>query len=359
MRDKLAWLPALDGQFMVKQAYWYVNQLTLNRATSSCSQGTSNYWYKLWDSSLISKINVWAWQTSQDRLPTALNLHNRNLLPHDKCTYLDSEQESLLHILYICSSAQDTRACLHSKERITPNTSVMQLWSNILQERGPQAFGKEILLCWTFWQARNQRLFKAIQLSSFVVAINFQTYLDVGYLTISLKLLSSSSITIINPDPQFAKTHVSLPSCCIYVDGAYKVGRGAVGCYIILNGSIAMSWCIWVGSCTNATYAKTRSIYQGITRAHLLEITSAYLYTDSELLWKSVTTQHLDVRFEWCHLYDICYELLSAINIYFGKISRKWNVIAKMLAKKALKSRVFGIWWEDLPPFVLNLVVTI
>lgn len=90
MDDKLAWMPALAGQFTVKGAYWFgyhLSQLTQNQVNASTCKYSSVYWNKLWGSPLLPRIIVWAWQASCDRLPTALNLHKRNLLTHANFTF--------------------------------------------------------------------------------------------------------------------------------------------------------------------------------------------------------------------------------------------------------------------------------
>lgn len=67
-----------------------------------------------------------------------------------------------------------------------------------------------------------------------------------------------------------------------------------MGGYITLNGTVIMSWSIYVATCPNVAYAEVRSIYEGINRAHLLGFSAANLCIDSELLWNCFSQLYTD-----------------------------------------------------------------
>lgn len=89
--------------------------------------------------------------------------------------------------------------------------------------------------------------------------------------------------------------------------------------------SYLLSWSLDIGSCPNADYAEARTIYEGLKQAHLLGKIGAQLFTNSQLLWQNFAHQNTDTRYDWCHLFHICWDLLSTMYVYFVKLLRNYN----------------------------------
>lgn len=68
------------------------------------------------------------------------------------------------------------------------------------------------------------------------------------------------------------------------------------------NDQTVLSWSLHIGPCPNTAYTEARAIYKALKRADLLGITHAQLFTDSQVLWTTLTHQSTNIHYDWCHL---------------------------------------------------------
>lgn len=66
---------------------------------------------------------------------------------------------------------------LQRKIQYPPSTSIMLIWPNLMHSQGPRALWEEILLCWALWHARNKQLFRATQLTSYMLLLLFSHFI--------------------------------------------------------------------------------------------------------------------------------------------------------------------------------------
>lgn len=106
--DKLIWRGTKDGTFTVKSAYLLMNQMQQD-AMGQCSTSESHkeVWRKIWNLNAPNASKMLLWRASHDSLPTNLNLFRRKIRESPFCPICECEDESALHALWSCLSAQD------------------------------------------------------------------------------------------------------------------------------------------------------------------------------------------------------------------------------------------------------------
>lgn len=159
--DKHVWMPAKDGNFSVKRAYWFSmhtkNLLKDNPSSSSNNSTRQFYWKYIWHTVVLPRLSHWVWQVTYDRLPIAQNLAKRNIIQNDQCCYCNLDTESLMHILYQCPFALELRTdqlmdAKYMDDFAAPQCNILTYGQNLLHEKGPAFFWTEIILCWKIWR---------------------------------------------------------------------------------------------------------------------------------------------------------------------------------------------------------------
>lgn len=209
-------------------------------------------------------------------------LKNLNLRSDSTCSYCGKADETPLQVFYDCDLAAETRNFLKSPKSVPTDNNMLKHWILVLKTHGSYAIWTDLAICWKLWQARNARHFSSIQFSAYTIYLDTIKVANAGSSTsmasapfaISLQQDSLQSSSLV-PDSKFAQ---------VYVDGAHKHGKGAVGGVIAENGKISICWSIAFDTCTIAAYAEARAIYEDFLKCDQLQIKRVIVYTDFQLL---------------------------------------------------------------------------
>lgn len=231
----MAWVPAKDGLFSVKRAYWfahYVNSLESQDTTPSSSNNSiqKTTCKEIWNSVVLPRLSTWVWQASRSRLPIGYELNKRNMLYNDNCAYCQTALETITHIFCTCSFAMEVRSLLLMHFQLDKLSSdILNIWTDVLQDR-VAIFWQEFTLCWHLQKIRNKRLFSCI----LITAMGFLQMQNIGVL---LKVdappptsLSSSAQQSPRKPDQIVISHSKF---LVLVDGACKNNKGVVGGMIL------------------------------------------------------------------------------------------------------------------------------
>lgn len=106
--DKVIWQGTKDGKFTVKIAYHFLSQIK-QEVLGQCSTSKSHndVWRKIWKLKAPNASKVLLWRMSHESLPTNLNLNRRKIWESPLCPICTWEEESIVHALWLCVSAQD------------------------------------------------------------------------------------------------------------------------------------------------------------------------------------------------------------------------------------------------------------
>lgn len=184
-KDKLAQLPANDGNFSVKKAYWfgsYLYHLSEDHAIiSKQNQQIQHFWKQIWKPDILPRISTWIWQASYNKLPTADNLFKRSLTTANLGTYCGRDSETLHHILYQCPFAKEVQNFLHMNTE--PCGNLLNFWSSLLLSQGSQLFQYEALIYWKLYMEGQKQPVILLYTAHFVLwfQISFILLLHVSF----------------------------------------------------------------------------------------------------------------------------------------------------------------------------------
>ena len=107
--DSVFWKHSKDAIFPVKSAYKVARALLKKDdwAEPSSGSGVSRVWAALWKLRIPNKIKVFGWRACHDILPTRRNLKKKRVLADESCPFCGLFQESTIHVLWECTTAQD------------------------------------------------------------------------------------------------------------------------------------------------------------------------------------------------------------------------------------------------------------
>ncbi|KAK4431167.1 hypothetical protein Salat_0878800 [Sesamum alatum] len=80
-------------------------KLAISRATLVSPSITVENWRFLWNSQVLPRIHMFAWQCAQGTVPTPHNLEHRGLREDLKCVQCGVAPEDIIHILFTSQQA--------------------------------------------------------------------------------------------------------------------------------------------------------------------------------------------------------------------------------------------------------------
>lgn len=96
----------------------------------------------------------------------------------------------------------------------------------------------------------------------------------------------------------------------VYVDGAYKHNRGAIGRLIMKNNKIHLSWSLYIGASTNANYLEAQVVLESILKCNQLQLNIEILFTDSQHTWDNILHRVHSNHNDWEHLIETILEMI-------------------------------------------------
>lgn len=105
--DCLVWSKTSDGCYSVKSAYQMLaTDQVINAAPSSSNGEGSKVWRSIWKIRAPPKIRHFMWRAAKDALPSKQNLARRKIALDETCSLCDEQQESVMHVLWLCDQAK-------------------------------------------------------------------------------------------------------------------------------------------------------------------------------------------------------------------------------------------------------------
>ncbi|KAL0310148.1 UNVERIFIED_CONTAM: hypothetical protein Sangu_2458200 [Sesamum angustifolium] len=106
LEDQIVWHHTKNGIFSVRSAYHLARTLEERPCSSTSMTAESDWWRKLWQLKLPSKIKVFTWRACLNALPTAANLNKRLKTESFSCPFCAASREDIIHTLLLCPFAR-------------------------------------------------------------------------------------------------------------------------------------------------------------------------------------------------------------------------------------------------------------
>ena len=104
--DCLVWSKTSDGCYSVKSTYQMLATEVINAVPSSSNGEGSKVWRSIWKTRVPPKIKHFMWRAANDALPSKQNLARRKIALDETCSLSDEQQESVMHVLWLCDQAK-------------------------------------------------------------------------------------------------------------------------------------------------------------------------------------------------------------------------------------------------------------
>jgi hypothetical protein len=106
--DKIIWNGTSNGMFFVRSAYHLGLEL-MRRQEGECSTRPirGDFWKRLWSIKAPNSLKFFLWRACHNLLPTKQNLLRKGVVEDGLCPCCKIQEESTIHALWSCPSAQD------------------------------------------------------------------------------------------------------------------------------------------------------------------------------------------------------------------------------------------------------------
>ncbi|MFQ6641489.1 hypothetical protein Gotur_015953, partial [Gossypium turneri] len=130
------WKEELSGEFTVRSAYKLLQEASLDPSNYLLQADTKDFYRKLWNLQLPTKILILIWRISWNYIHSLVNLRQKRVTTTARCPRGFSEEEDSFHVFRQCPVSMDAWFSLNMAwviEHIDPNTWLWLTW--MLHER--------------------------------------------------------------------------------------------------------------------------------------------------------------------------------------------------------------------------------
>ncbi|KAK9985874.1 hypothetical protein SO802_030825 [Lithocarpus litseifolius] len=186
-KDKLYWPWTQSGQYSCKSGYRFLKMEEEEVRPGVAQNGEKNLWRSIWGLQVPNKAKNLLWRVCQDAIPTKSNLKQRHILIDSLCERCRKEDESPLHVLWLCTELRSVWSLSQwSSRQISGVTNFKELLSWIFNNQGnPELFA---MITWGIWNQQNQ-------------VRNHQPYCTSDQLVSQVKERLAEFIAVIPPAP--------------------------------------------------------------------------------------------------------------------------------------------------------------
>ncbi|KAM6584214.1 hypothetical protein CsatB_011216 [Cannabis sativa] len=191
-RDHLTWKGEISGWFTVKSAYRLAQEI--NGEDGQDGDVAATFWKKFWAVKSPPKMKNMVWRACQGCLPTMTQLRTRHVAVSLVCPVCNNHEETIFHALVSCPAAA---LCWN---RVGIGTVVNQQQENFFDWCSSvflvlDADQRRLLiaLCWSLWNARNDRVWNNKLVSVESIVLLARTYLN------QWQTAQNSNVTYPNP----------------------------------------------------------------------------------------------------------------------------------------------------------------
>ena len=158
--DCLVWPKTANGCCLVKSAYQMLATKVINKAPSSSNGEDSKVWRSIWKIRAPPKVRHFMWRAARDPLPLKQNLARWKIALDETCSLCDKQQESVMHVLWVCDQAKDVWKSVPSFSRLyqTGYRSFFDLLEAVLDHGSTFTVALFSTIAWSLWQRQNKIL---------------------------------------------------------------------------------------------------------------------------------------------------------------------------------------------------------
>lgn len=287
------------GDYTVKKGNFFIHSFGTQSTLLLGEDRTWNWNKHLWLPPLLPKLKFFLWKIATDSLPTGANLQKRGLRGNTACKRCGAE-ETISHILFQCDIAQEVwkKDIWPFTVNITDETSLKELLQASLKWVSLPPLGSTTNLlpwiCWNLWIARNLLIFENRTITS-------QEILCKALL--AAKEWENAQLPTLPAPPTRSTAQMDsttsprdLPPSTIYcnTDASWKAETKSAGLEWVFtqpDGQEISRGSSVQDHVSSALLAEALAVRESLIHAASLDITQICLRTDSQVLFRAITTR--------------------------------------------------------------------
>ncbi|XP_035543621.1 uncharacterized protein LOC118347698 [Juglans regia] len=306
VQDKLFWGSSKIGEFSVGSAYFLqLDRLKSLQGESSREGSKDEKWSIIWNLTVPNSVKIFLWKVGNNLLPTKENLFKRKIVTEKSCTICFAESETIMHAIWECPAANDIWA---DKDRF-PKTVLQKASEPLVEYKAAQALLQQTKQS----QVRGRGDLKWEKPAAGLVKINWDASLDVKdrRMGVGIIIRDEEGEALVAVCDQ--KEHVDNPM-------------------------VAESYALRVALDVCGELNIQRAIFEGDAKS---VITAVHREAEDLSLVGFIVE---DIKFSFHRRPD--WQLLF--------VFREKNIIAHILAGKALSFKEKIVWIDEMPDFIVE-----
>ncbi|XP_024178720.1 uncharacterized protein LOC112184715 [Rosa chinensis] len=326
--DKLAWKLHKRGLFSVKSAYTIARDFSIGHVFASSSNGDTYapLWKALWKANVPNKVVIFGWRAAHNLLPTRTALTSKGYSGDLNCCVCSESVETLEHLFRDCSIAKDILGAPPFSLPSSPLT-----WKEWLLDRASNLstslFDKLLVLLWSFWKNRNEKLWKnQSQTSPRLVASSMAWYEE--YLQANKPCTIATSVQ----------------------QKANGVLRDSIGQFLAAFSSR-------VQFVSSPLHVELLALKKGLELLQAMHITNAVVESDCLMAVQAIYAWDCDLSPLRALVADVRSLLHSSIDFSITFAPRQANVVAHRLAALSFESEIQCEWFVTAPDIILDALM--
>ncbi|XP_024155779.1 uncharacterized protein LOC112163738 [Rosa chinensis] len=355
--DKIAWKLDKRGLFSVKSAYTIARDFSIGNVFASSSNGDTYapLWKALWKANVPNKVAIFGWRAAHNLLPTRTALTSKGYSGDLNCCVCLESVETLKHLFRDCSIAKDILGAPPFSLPSSPLT-----WKEWLLDRASNLstslFDKLLVLLWSFWKNRNEKLWKnRSQTSPGLVASSMAWYEE--YMQANKPCTTTTSVQ------QKASKLWLAPSgekVKLNVDGAFLPNLQFGGTGGVLHNSLGQFLAAFssrVQFVSSPLHVELLALKKGLELLQAMHITNAVVESDCLMAVQAIYAWDCDLSPLRALVADVRSLLHSSTDFSITFAPRHANVVAHRLAALSFESEIQCEWFVTAPVIILDALM--
>ncbi|KAA3454784.1 reverse transcriptase [Gossypium australe] len=176
--DFKVWRGEHTGEFTVRSAYQLLQETMLTPSELLLQAKTKNFYRKLWNLKLPSKILITIWRISWNFIPNFKNLQLRRVASDSSCPRCQNTEEDCNHVFRQCPVTTETWRILNLSWIINPNIIDLWDWLTWVFDNGNNMQCR-VFCCtiWFMWYSRNQFIHERKTITGRELSTKIQNYI--------------------------------------------------------------------------------------------------------------------------------------------------------------------------------------
>ncbi|XP_040952344.1 uncharacterized protein [Gossypium hirsutum] len=330
--DTKVWKGEPSGEFTVRSAYKLLQEANLDSSNYLLQADTKDFYRKLWNLQLPTKILIFIWRISWNYIPSLVNLRSKRVTTIARCPRGCSAEEDSLHVFRQCPVSTDAWISLNMAWVTEHTDQSAWTWLTWVFSRGTkQQIRIFCYALWVIWNSRNQMLHEKKISSGRDLAFKVQNFL-IELEGVRERKLTTTAVRSEHREEELWES--------IQFDATFDINNSISASRMVVrgqNGEIAASKSTLHSNVSSPYVVEALACLEATNLGISMGLNSVTVMGDSKTIIKKCKMGVRDKSVLGAIIVDIQNNKTRFQRIVFRYIQRAENVKAHDLAKEALR----------------------